>query len=112
MPGLHSIGASLEVTWTVLQQKTTAVDSMKTVLKTMSAVPAALLGLSHIKGGLSVGKSADIVIFNPHSQGYSKVHESSIYHKELLLGVVEAVFLKGKLVYKQGKASAQGEFLN
>jgi len=74
----------------------------------LCVAPARQVGLTQ-KGSISVGRDADVVIWNPDRE--FKVEPSLIHHRhkltpyanEVLRGVVEKTFLRGQMVYDDGE---------
>ena len=77
------------------------------LMERMSTAPARIFGLD--AGSLKEGKSADVVILDPEAawtyepaEGFSKSRNSP-WSGQNLTGVVEATFVKGRLVYQAGR---------
>ncbi len=83
--------------------------------------PAKINGIDYCKGSLEIGKDADVVIYDPSGE-YSISVESSLqgtdynsFEGMTQKGRVEAVFLRGKQIVKDGKYTGhqgQGEFVH
>ena len=71
--------------------------------------PAKLFGLDHIKGSLTPGLDADIVIYDPKKNvtiQNSEMHgnlDHTIWEGAKVKGYPVATFSRGKLVYKDGE---------
>jgi allantoinase len=85
----------------------------------LCASPARLIGLERRKGAIATGRDADIVIWDPErdfrveQQMIHHRHKLSPYEGEVLQGVVEKTFLRGKLIYDDGMfvSETEGSFL-
>ena len=82
--------------------------------------PAKIFGLDYCKGSIKEGFDADLVVFDPHAENLisSKTHvqkcDTNIYEGITTKGSVKMVFIKGKLVYKDGEfftEGIQGQFI-
>jgi allantoinase len=77
------------------------------------------VGLERRKGAIAAGLDADIVIWDPErdvrveQQMIQHRHKLSPYEGEVLQGMVEKTFLRGKLIYDDGMfvSETQGKFL-
>jgi allantoinase len=75
----------------------------------MSTGPAQLAGLEKHKGAIAIGCDADIVVWNPEKRFVVKPkivqhrHKLTPYLNQALCGVVEATFLRGEMIYDQGR---------
>jgi allantoinase len=104
--GISSVSLALSAIWNKARQQDI---SMAEVVRWMCEQPAALSGLANRKGRLAVGADADFVIFNP-DRGWHVTPESlhfrnkvSPYLGEHFTGQVKATFLRGKLIYEEGR---------
>ena len=75
----------------------------------MAEGPARLAGCHPRKGRIAAGYDADLVVFDPYSEfSLNKErlhyrHPVSPYLGEKLRGIVKATYLRGNLVFAQGK---------
>ncbi|HSK72731.1 MAG TPA: allantoinase AllB [Pyrinomonadaceae bacterium] len=114
--GIAALQFSLPVIWTEAQKRG---FGLRELTRWMSESPAKLASLDKRKGRLAVGFDADIVIWHPEKE--FKVAPEIIQFKNKitpysgmnLKGVVEATFVRGEEVYKNGQfaASANGALL-
>jgi allantoinase len=93
--------------------------TLEHIARWMSAAPAALAGLSDRIGSLAPGHEANFVVLDPDAEftvtpeKLHYRHAISPYMGERLRGVVEATYLRGEPVYRDGKfiSSARGREL-
>jgi allantoinase len=104
--GIAALQFSLPAIWTQLHKRG---FSLRELTRWMSAAPAKLAGLDKRKGRLAVGYDADIVIFQPEKE-FKVVPEIIEFKNKLtpyagmnLRGLVEATYVRGIRVYKQGQ---------
>lgn len=103
--GVASLQVSLPAVWTAAHARG---DSLEQLSRWMSREPAKLAGLDHRKGSLAPGHDADIVIWNPDAefvvdaQTLQHRHKVTPYDGRRLRGVVEATFVRGEQVYRDG----------
>jgi allantoinase len=103
--GISSLQLRLPVTWTAASRRGFSVADLA---EWLCAAPARLAGLEQTKGRISLGQDADIVIWNPEKQ--FRVERRLILHRhkltpyagELLHGVTEMTFLRGRKIYDGG----------
>ena len=85
----------------------TGVLTMKQLIEKMSVNPSRILGIS--KGSLSVGKSADITIFNPNREWtvdinkFNSKSKNSPYNGYTLFGKPEYVIVGGEIRLNMGE---------
>ena len=78
------------------------------IVRWMSSAPAALAGISHLAGALQAGRDANFVIFDTGAEFTVTAdklhyrHAISPYLNETLRGIVEATYLRGDAVYREG----------
>lgn len=103
--GISSIEVAFPLIWTKLVE--TGECTLSNVVSYMSYNPAKLLKIE--KGSLTVGKVADIMVFNPNIEKtvdpelfYSK-GKNCPYDGEVLRGWPRMVFREGRVVLKDGK---------
>jgi allantoinase len=100
--GISSLQFRLPVIWSEAKPRGFALNQLT---EWLCAAPAQEVGLAQRKGSISVGRDADIVIWNPDRE--FQVSPSLIHHRhkltpyagEVLKGVVEKTFLRGQMVY-------------
>jgi len=104
--GIASLSVALPLIWTEARKRGfTLVD----LARWMAAAPARLAGCDSRKGQIAAGCDADFVVFDSDSEFVvteDKLHYRhpvSPYTGETLRGVVQATYLRGKLVYHKGK---------
>jgi allantoinase len=104
--GISSVSLALSAIWT----KARLADiSISEIVKWMCEKPAVLSGLSDRKGRIAVGMDADITIFDP--EGAWHVTESQLHFRnkiapylgERFTGQVKATFVRGQIVYENGR---------
>ena len=104
--GISSLQLRLPIMWTEAKARGFTIEQLTEWLCT---APARQVGLGRLKGSLQPGADADIVIWNPDRE--FKVGPSMIHHRhkltpyadEVLRGVVEKTFLRGRMVYDDGE---------
>ena len=90
--------------------------SLERMVKVTSTNPADIFGLKN-KGGIYVGKDADMVIFDPSSYGVFSAEnlvsrsEYCLYENMEYEGAVKLVLLRGSIVYCEGIALKKGEYV-
>ena len=114
--GISSLQLRLPVTWTEASGRGFTVNQLAGWL---CGAPARQVGLAQRKGSISVGRDADIVIWNPERE--FRVAPELIHHRhkltpyagEVLRGVVEKTFLRGQMVYDGGEFASdrRGQFV-
>ncbi len=105
-PGLSNIGVLLYVMYTqgVVRKKM----SLNQMVNVLSAQPAQIFGLQQ-KGAVTVGKDADLVIFDPNEKWtlhHNDTHSDSlfsIYEGQEMQGKVLMTFLRGKIISENGR---------
>lgn len=103
--GIASLQLRLPIMWTLARNRGIELDAL---VPWLCAAPAALAGLSHRKGELVPGRDADLVVWNPEEA--FTVTEELLRHRwtltpwlgHRLAGVVEATYLRGVPIYRQG----------
>jgi allantoinase len=111
--GISSLQWSLPIVWTAGREAGVTFDQ---IARWMSAAPARLVGLYGRKGCIAPGADADLVVWEPDAT--FEVRPESTYHRHKLspymgrrlYGVVESVYLRGRLAARRGmpQAGARG----
>ena len=110
LPGISSLGASLQAVWTRLRApmvQTQSSDSyIMRLAKWTATCPATILGIAAERGSISVGKLADLVIWDPEAevqiQAGGRFPEISPYHGAKMRGKIAKVYVRGALAYEEG----------
>ena len=98
--GIASVQLGLPVTWTEARRRGW---TLSRIAELMARRPADFVGLPH-KGRIAVGCDADLVVFDPDAEftvdGAALAHRHPVtpYQGTTLTGVVEATYLRGRLV--------------
>lgn len=104
--GISSVSLALAAVWT----KARTLDiSMPQIVRWMCGQPAALAGLQGRKGRIAIGADADLAVFDPDRPW--QVTEDRLYFRNKispylgrhLTGQVKATFMRGELVYDDGR---------
>src|ERR1700723_444917 len=104
--GIASLSLGLPIMWTEASRRGfTLVD----LTRWMASAPAQLAGCAAHKGNIAAGCDADFVIFDPEAEFV--VTEDRLYYRypispylgEKLRGVVKATYLRGQVIFSNGK---------
>ena len=114
--GIASLELGLAAIVTELRHRGLPADGLSTW---MSSAPAALVGLDGRKGAIRAGCDADFAIFDPFTAftvdqaTLLQRHKLTPYHGRELVGRVEATYLRGRLIFADGRivGSATGKML-
>jgi allantoinase len=114
--GIASLQLRLPVIWTESRRRGASITD---VTSWLCSEPAELVGLGHRKGKLAKGYDADLIIwdstkeFRVNSAQLHHRHKTTPYDGELLTGLVEKTFLRGRKIYDGGEffADNTGELL-
>ena len=104
--GISSLSVALPLVWTEAQRRG---FTLSEIARWMAERPAQLAGLGAQKGRLAAGYDADMVIFEPDAEFVVTEgrlhyrHRVSPYLNEKLHGVVKATYVRGQLVFGDGK---------
>lgn len=90
--GISSLQLRLPVTWTGAVERGIGIEKLATWL---SLAPARLAGLDDRKGSISVGKDADLVVFDP--DGETLVRGGELLHRHPLTAY-EGMRVRGRVV--------------
>ncbi len=104
--GIASLQLRLPVVWTEARRRG---FSLLDLARWLCANPAGQVSFEPRKGSITVGHDADLVIWNPDAQ--FPVNASSLQHRhkitpyagEVLSGVVQQTFLRGRKIYDVGR---------
>lgn len=104
--GISSLQLRLPVVWTAARARGFSIERL---VEWLSHAPARLVGLDKRKGMLAAGYDADIVIWKPEAT--FAVEPANLFHRHKLTpyagrrlsGVVEKTFLRGELIYDDGR---------
>jgi allantoinase len=114
--GIASLQLRLPVIWTAAEKRGFSIGE---VTNWLCSAPARQVGLQRNKGAIATGCDADIVFWKPDEQ--FRVEPEMLHHRnkltpyqgELLQGVVQKTFLRGRKIYDDGEfiGAAQGQLL-
>ncbi|HXD34257.1 MAG TPA: allantoinase AllB [Pyrinomonadaceae bacterium] len=104
--GIASLQLRLPIMWTAARQRN---FSYAELLRWLCSAPAQQVGLAGTKGAIAAGGDADIIFWNPNRE--IEVQPEEIHHRnkltpyrgELLQGVVQKTFLRGRKIYDGGE---------
>ncbi len=104
--GIASLQLRLPVVWTEARRRG---FSLEDATRWLCANPARQVSFAPQKGTIAVGSDADLVIWNPAQQFTVTAstlhhrHKITPYEAEVLNGVVQKTFLRGKKIYDVGR---------
>ena len=104
--GIASVSVALSAVWTAASERGIALTE---VVRWMAERPAALAGLTARKGRITPGLDADFVVFDADAKWEIKAEDLHFRHKvspylgHELKGRVQATFLRGECVYRDGR---------
>ena len=107
--GIASLQLGLAATWTGAVERGVPFE---TLARWMSSAPAALAGLSAMKGQIASGADADLVAWDPDA--VDVVYPVALYHRHPLTpyagrrlrGRVKLTMLRGHVVFRDGEAAS------
>lgn len=105
--GIVGLETSAALTYTALVD-TKLLTPMEMAEK-MSYNPAKVIGIDDKRGDLSVGKMADIVVFDPNREymidanQFASKGKNTPYHGKMVKGQVIATICQGRIVYEENK---------
>src|SRR5215213_1201486 len=103
--GIASLQLRLPIIWTEARRRGFTIQDMT---KWLCANPAKQVSLQTRKGAIAVGKDADLVVWDPDGQftvaagALHHRHKITPYEGEVLSGVVQKTFLRGRKIYDGG----------
>ncbi|MDQ2921291.1 MAG: allantoinase AllB [Acidobacteriota bacterium] len=114
--GISSLQLRLPIVWTEARRRGFSIQDLA---RWLCSAPAKLVGLTESKGSLAAGYDADVVVWNPAKQfrvtaeALHHRHKLTPYQDQILNGVVEKTFLRGRKIYDGGEfvAEPHGLFL-
>ena len=103
--GIASLQLRLPIIWTEARRRG---FNLHDVTKWLCANPARQVSMQTLKGAIAVGNDADLVVWNPDQQ--FTVTAGALYHRhkltpydgEVLSGIVQKTFLRGRKIYDGG----------
>jgi allantoinase len=103
--GIASLQLGLAAVWSEAFPRKITYDLLA---RWMASAPAKLAGLEHSKGSIAPGRDADLVLWDPESDGV--VEPSALFHRHpvtpyagmRLRGRVRATILRGRIVFADG----------
>jgi allantoinase len=103
--GIASLQLRLPIMWTAARKRNLSFEHLS---RWLCSAPAEQVGLAGKKGKLAVGYDADIILWKPDEEFL--VESSMLHHRnkltpyrgELLQGVVQKTFLRGRKIYDGG----------
>ena len=104
--GIASLQLRLPVVWTEARRRG---FSLLDLTRWLCTNPAHQVSLEPQKGSIAVGHDADLVLWNPDTQftvtpsTLQHRHKLTPYAGEVLSGVVEQTFLRGRRIYEGGE---------
>jgi allantoinase len=111
--GIASLQLALPVAWTAGRERGCSVADLA---RWMSAAPARIAGLAD-KGGIAVGRDADLVAFAPDAEFtvepglLAHRHPLTPYAGRRLTGVVRRTWLRGREIYPRPAGRPDGRLL-
>lgn len=108
--GIASLQLRLPVIWTVARRRGFTLNE---IVRWLCSAPANQVGLHGRKGSIAVGQDADIIFWRPEAQ--FRVNSELLHHRnkltpyqgEVLEGVVQKTFLRGRKIYDGGEFFGQ-----
>lgn len=104
--GIASLQVALAAAWTGARQRGHALTQ---IARWMSLEPARLAGLDRRKGAIAPSLDADLVVFDPdrrftvHGSDLEHRHPLTPYEGRELTGVTVRTYVRGQLVYDEGR---------
>jgi allantoinase len=107
--GIASLQLRLPVVWTEARRRG---FSLEELMRWLCANPARQVSFAPQKGSIATGSDADLIIWNPDAEftviaeSLHHRHKITPYDGEVLNGVVQKTFLRGRLIYELGHFTA------
>jgi allantoinase len=104
--GISSLQLRLPIVWTEASARGFTIEDLA---KWLCHEPARQVGLELLKGSIKESWDADIVIWNPDHEFTVEPsmlhhrHKVTPYNGEVMRGIVEKTFLRGQMVYDDGR---------
>ena len=104
--GISSLQLRLPIMWNDANRRGCTIEDLT---RWLCREPSRQVGLHNLKGAIKEGYDADIVIWNPDREFKIEPamlhhrHKLSPYNGEVLRGVVEKTFVRGRMVYDGGE---------
>ncbi|OJH42258.1 allantoinase AllB [Cystobacter ferrugineus] len=104
--GIASLQFSLPAVWTGMRERGHGLEQL---VRWMCHAPARLTGLTGVKGSLTPGADADLLVFDPEASftpdasGVLHRHKLTPYAGRALVGVVEHTWVRGQKVHTRGE---------
>ncbi|MDT7807869.1 MAG: allantoinase [Acidobacteriota bacterium] len=104
--GISSLQFRRPIVWTEARRRG---HTLSDLARWLSREPARLAGLFGRKGAITVGRDADLIIFNPDAtfrvspEMNEHRHKLTPYEGLALSGVVETTYLRGEKIYERGE---------
>ncbi|PTL81504.1 allantoinase AllB [Vitiosangium sp. GDMCC 1.1324] len=108
--GIASLQFSLPAVWTGMRARGHGLESL---VRWMCQNPARLIGLEGVKGSLTPGADADLIVFDPEASFTPEpsrvLHRHSLtpYTGRPLVGVVERTYVRGQQVQTRGEPASR-----
>ncbi|WP_257450084.1 allantoinase AllB [Archangium lipolyticum] len=108
--GIASLQFSLPAVWTGMRARGHGLESL---VRWMCQNPARLVGLTGVKGSLTPGADADLIVFDPEAtftpeaSGVLHRHKLTPYAGRPLVGVVEQTWVRGEKVHDRNEPSSR-----
>jgi allantoinase len=104
--GISSLQLRLPIMWTEGSERGYSISHLA---EWLCRAPARLVGLDNRKGAIAAGYDADILVWNPQEK--FRVEAAMLHHRhkltpyagQILSGVVEETYLRGRKVYDRGQ---------
>lgn len=106
--GISGLQLTLPLIWSGARERGISIPQISSWL---SGKPAKIFGLDRMKGEIAPGLDADLVIWNPEEQFVVEAeklfhrHKITPYDGMKLFGVVKRTFVRGNLVFDNGKVT-------
>lgn len=109
--GIATLGLALSVVWTAARRRGYDVErGVQSLAAWMSRRPAGFIGMGDTLGKIAPGYAADLVVWQPESQReWTGYHKMTPYAGEILYGVVNQTYLRGRLIFDHDRYGAGPE---